>query len=477
MKKLNKLLAINKLSQKDPQWIHKDIFRILRNDDIWVAAYQKLNGNKGALTPGSTTETMDKRSLERLDRLKNLVCAEKYKFKPIKLVYIPAVKNKRKSLGLPTADDKIVQEVMRMILESIYEPIFGITNFGFRSGLSCHDALDHVERRFRWVNYVIKGDIEQVYPTIDHRTLVNILEKRINDPRFIRLIWKLLGCGILDQKVMTLSTTGVPQGSIVSPILVNIYYHELDLFVSRIKIELDTPPENRNKLKSKEYKSIEHKISKVSKEMRRHEPHSAERQKFKKQLKALRKERLETNNSKNKVVQIEYVRYADDWMIGLSGNRKLVINVKNRVTEFMKMELGQKLHPLKTKIANLRKGNAHFLGYEIFLLKNRPISIYKEKGLKTIRRVQPQLRFDVPINKLLIRYSENGYVKRLSDRFRPISKASYTVLEDHVIVSRFRSLWLGIYNYYSGCTNRGKLQYIHYLLPVSYTHLTLPTIA
>ena len=466
MKKLKKLLAINKLSQKDPQWIHKDIFRIFRNDDIWIAAYQKLKSNKGALTPGTTPETMDGMSMERLNRLKDSVCTEKYKFKPVKLIEIPAGKKKR-PLGLPTANDKIVQEVMRMILEAIYEPIFFETSFGFRSGLGCHDALDHVERKFRWVDYVIEGDIEQAYPTIDHKILVKILEKRINDPRFIRLIWKLLGCGVLDQERIISSKTGVPQGSIVSPILANIYYHELDVFVNRIKMDLETPQEDRKNLKSKEYKSLEYKINKVVKEMRLHEPQSPKRQEFKKQLKALRKERIKTNSLKNKVIRIEYVRYADDWMIGLSGDRKLATNIKDKITKFMKTELEQKVHPLKTKITNLRKGNAHFLGYDIFLPVNRPISSYKGKGVRTIRRGQPQLRFDLPVDKVVDRYIKRGYFKRLTKHVRPISRVSYTVLEDHVIVSHYRSLWLGIYNYYSGCTKRGRLQYIHYLLHMS----------
>ena len=466
MTKLKQLLAINKLSQKDSKWIHKDIFRILRKDDIWIAAYQKLKSNKGALTPGITPETMDGMSMERINRLKNSVCTEKYKFKPVKLTYIPSG-NKRRPLGLPTANDKIVQEVMRMILEAIYEPIFLKTSFGFRSGLGCHDALDHVERKFRWVDYVIEGDIEQAYPTIDHHILVKILEKRIGDVRFIRLIWKLLGCGVLDQERIIWAKTGVPQGSIVSPILANIYYHELDLFVNGIKMELETPQANRKNLKSKDYKALEYKISKVTKAMRCHEPHSLERQKFAKQLKTLRKERLKTNSLKDKIIRIEYVRYADDWMIGLSGDRKLASDIKDKVTEFMKEKLEQKVHPLKTRITNLRKGNAHFLGYDIFLPYNRPISSYKGKGVRTIRRGQPQLRFDIPVNKITNRYVERGYLKRLTDRVRPISRASYSVLEDHVIVSHFRSVWLGILNYYSGCTNRGRLQYIHYLLHMS----------
>ena len=467
MSKLERLIAIKKLSQKNSKWIHRDIFRILYKDDIWIAAYEKLKGNKGALTPGCTPEIMDGMSLDKLERIQTLVCAEAYTFKAVKLTYIPRPDEKKRPSGLSRASDKIVQEVMRIILEMIYEPVFHKSSFGFQTKLGCHDALDHMEKKFRWVDYVIEGDIEQAYPAINHHTLVKILEKRIADPRFIRLIWKLLGCGILDEEQISWKKTGVPQGSIVSPILSNIYYHELDEWVQGLKNSLETPNSSRKSLKSQDYKSFEYKINKVFKEMSKFEPQSLERQKLAKELKKLRTKRFKTDRLKNKVTRIEYVRYADDWMIGVSGNRQLASDIKEQVTNFMKDNLSQRLHPTKTKITDLRKGNAQFLGYEIFLPRNRSISRYKGKGVQTLRRTQPQLRFDIPTTRVVKRYIERGYLKIKKNKVHPISKAPYTVLEDHVIVSHYRSLWLGLLNYYSGCTNRGRLQYIHYLLHIS----------
>jgi hypothetical protein len=201
--------------------------------------------------------------------------------------------------------------------------------------------------------------------------------------------------------------------------------------------------------------------------MEQYEPESLERQKSAKELKKLRKERLQTTGLKNLPIRIEYVRYADDWMIGVSGDRILTTNIQDQLTDFMKNELKQVVHPNKTKITNIRKGNVQFLGYEIFLPNNRPISSYKGKGVTTIRRGQPELRFDIPVKSITERYAKRGYFKKLPKGIRPISRASYTVLEDHVIVSHFRILWLGLLNYYSGCTNRGRLQYIHYLLHMS----------
>ena len=463
MSKLKQLIAIKKLSQINTEWIHRDIFRILRKDEIWIAAYEKLKRNKGALTQGSTTETMDGMSLERLKRLKEKVCSEKYTFNTVKLTYITYPGGKRRPLGLPTANDKIVQEVIRIILDAIYDPVFSKLRFGFRTGLGCHDALNHVEKRFRWVDHVIERDIEQAYPTIDHHVLVNMLKKRIDDPRFIRLIWKLLKCGVLDEECIIWSKTGVPQGSVVSPILANIYYHELDEFVQEIKVQLKTPEHNKKNLKSQAYKALEYKINKVSKEMSSYEPQSFERQKLAKKLKALRLERTKINASKDIVTRIEYVRYADDWMIGISGNKKLAFQIKEQVANFIKNVLKQELHSEKTKVTDLRKGNVHFLGYQIFLPRHCPISAYKGKGVRTI----PQLRFDIPVADVTNRYANRGYFKKLKNGVRPISRASYTVLEDHVIVSHYRSVWLGLLNYYSGCTNRGRLQYIHYLLHMS----------
>jgi retron-type reverse transcriptase len=461
MSKLERLVTINKLSQKDKKWVHKDIFRILNKDEIWLIAYEKLNSNQGALTSGSTPETMDGMSMGRLKRLKEQVLCERYTFKAVKLTYIP--RRQKRPLG-PTANDKIVQEVIRLILEAIYEPVFSELGFGLCRG--CHDALNHVENRFRWVDYVIQGDIEQAYATINHPIFINILEKRIEDPRFIRLIWKLLRCSVVSEEPGIGLKKGVPQGSIVSPILANIYYHELDEFVHKIMVNTSTAKYRKN-LKSSAYKSIEHKISKVRKEMPTHEPHCSARQKFAKKIKALRKERLETPWLKNKIIRIEYVRYAYHWMIGISGHKKLAFKVKDEIDIFMKHTLDQKLNLSKTKVTDLRVGNVNFLAYEIFLPRNRPMSFSKGKAVKTIHRGQPMLRFDIPVAEVTKRLSDKGYLKPLKKAIRPISKASYTVLEDQVIVSHYRSLWLGILNYYSGCTNRGRLQYIHYLLHMS----------
>jgi group II intron reverse transcriptase/maturase len=468
MKKLQRLEAISRLSQKDKKWEHKDIFRTLSNSDLWTLAYENIKGNKGGLTPEIIPETLDGMSLDRLHRLKTDVYSEKYKFAPVKRTLIIRPDGRNKPLGLPTANDKIVQEVMRIILEAIYEPVFSDLSFGFRSGRGCHSALEHIEQKFRWVDWVVEGDIKEAYPTIDHKILIKLLEKRIDDPRFIRLIRKLLKCGVVEENRQTYSDTGVPQGSIVSPILANIYYHELDEYVDKLACSYSNLPNKVTKRKSTEYKALEYKISKLSKKMSVLPHDSIEYKHLVKELKSIRKKRFVINSLKEPITRIEYARYADDWIIGIAGDQKLAMHFKEKVNDFLLNDLKQVIHPVKTKVTNLRMGNAHFLGYDIFLPRNRPISKYKGKGVSTLRRGQPRLRFDVPVSRLEQRYIERNYLKRTEKKgVRPISRSSYARLEDHAIVAHYRSVWLGINNYYSGCTNRGRLQYFHYLLHMS----------
>jgi group II intron reverse transcriptase/maturase len=453
MKVIERLSVIRHLSESQKEWVHSDLFRILRKEDIWIAAYENIKSNKGSLTPGITSQTLDGMSLDRLKRLRDCVVNEKYKFKPVKEIEIPKER--------PTANDKIVQEVLRMILEAIYEPLFIDESFGFRRGLGTHDALQHMESRFRWVDYVVEGDIEAAYPTIDHNKLCEILKKKIQDTRFMNLIRKMLKCGILRQEVFTRSSLGVPQGSIVSPMLANIYYHELDLWVKDKASNLHQPPINQ---RNKEYKRLSFQIKKIAGKLQGLEKQSDEYCCLLKELKVLKQERFKIPSLTTKRIQIEYVRYADDWIIGVSGGKILANQLKVEVRKFLESNLHQ---PMKTKVTNLRAGKAKFLGYEIYLPREGKVSTYTGSGTRLTRRTNPMLRFDIPLDSVLNRMHKRGYLRKSPQSYIPTSKASYTTLQDIVIVTHFQKVWRGIENYYSGCTNFLRLQYIHYLLRMS----------
>lgn len=464
MKGIDRLSVIRHLSKTKPDWIHTELFRMLHKEDLWIVAYENIKSNKGALTPGSTLETMDRMSVSRLRRLRDQVVNESYQFKPVKEIMIPKPDGRKRALGLPTANDKVVQEVIRMILEAIYEPCFAEQSFGFRRGLGTHDALQYTEKKFRWMDWVIEGDIEGAYPTINHDRLCEILGQRIKDVRFMNLIRKLLKCGILQEKLFTRSKLGVPQGSIVSPILANIYYHELDQWVIRQMEVYNRPASTR---KSPAYKQITAHIGRISKKMKELDKRSDVYKTLRKELKLQKQKQFQTPSQAERRIQIEYVRYADDWMIGVCGEKSLALQLRNEVGQFLQQDLRQSLHPKKTKLTNLRVGKAKFLGYEIYLPREGKISSYIGSGTQTTRRTNPELRLDLPLDRVLQRMDERGYIQTLTKGHRPISKKSYTTLQDIVIVKHFQAVWQGLENYYSGCTNPGKLQYIHYLLHMS----------
>lgn len=464
MKGLKRLGVVRSFSSNNPEWIHKDLFRLLHKEDIWIAAYENIKGNKGALTAGVTPETLDGMGLKRIRRVQTQVLDESYRFQPVKQSWIPRPDGRKRPLGIPTANDKLVQEVLRMILEAIYEPIFDHRSFGFRNGMGVHNALEYVERNFRWVDYIIKGDIQQAYPTIDHHKLCEILELRIDDVRFMNLIRKSLKCGVYENPNTRYSKLGVPQGSIVSPILANIYFHELDEWVRKKSKEVYEPKSSKRHPK---YKNLEYQIRKVSQYAQQFERNSQKSQCVR-EIKRLIQERNKTPSLLDPGVEIRYTRYADDWIIGVKGPLKLAEQIRGDVEYFLKEHLKQTLDPQKTKIINLRAGKVTFLGYDIFLPRNMKLVKYKKRdGKLTTRRSTPMLRFQLPVDKVTKRLRERGYIAYHKNKIRPISKGSYTPLEDAVIVNHFRSVWLGLWNFYSGSTSREHLQYIHYLLHMS----------
>jgi retron-type reverse transcriptase len=419
MQGLERLGVIQELSRKDSKWKHTDLFKILRKEDIWIAASETILG--------VIKETRNGIRMTRLRKLQFQVLDESYKF----------------SMISKTSNDKIVQEVIRMVLESIYQPIFDPQSFGF-----VHDALQHVEREFRSMDWVIEVDMKNSYKTFDHNRLFEIIRERIDDPRFMKLIRKSLkGEGFL-------------------PIYETIYFNELDEWV-RQKVGLIF--ESNSKIRNPESKKIEYSINKLSKEAQDLRKTNQDQKELVKKIKKLIQLRNQTHFFLDSGIDSRYARYADKWIIGIRGPNYIAIEIKNELKNFLKFHLNQELHLQKTKITNLRAGKVSFLGYYIFLARNIKIDKSKKKrSKKTMRSSQPTLRFQMPLDQVIKRMKERGYIiYDKNNKVRPISKASYSQLEDALIVNHFRILWLGLKNFYSGSSNRSELQYIHYLLHIS----------
>src|SRR5262245_39320936 len=230
----------------------EDVYRQLFNPALYRTAYGRLYSNKGALTPGTTSETVDGMSEAKILDIIERVRHERYRWSPARCIYIEKKNSmKKRPLGMPTWSDKLLQEVIRMILDTYFEPQFSEHSHGFRPGRGCGTALEEVYRTWTGTAWFIEGDISSYFDSIDHTVMLEILRMNIHDNRFLRLIENLLKAGYLEDWKFNKTLSGTPQGGVVSPILANIYLDMLDQYVEQYLI----PTYNRGneRERNKEY--------------------------------------------------------------------------------------------------------------------------------------------------------------------------------------------------------------------------------
>ena len=224
-----------------------DVYRQLYNPDLYLRAYAKLYKNDGAMTPGTTGETVDGMSLAKIDRVIEAMRYERWKWSPAKRVYIDKPKGGKRPLGMPDWSSKVVQDIIRSILEAYYEPQFSDRSHGFRPHRGCQTALTEIYNIWKGTKWFIEGDIKGCFDNIDHYILMDILQENIHDNRFLRLIEGALKAGYCEEWTYHPSLSGSPQGGIISPILSNIYMNRLDKFVENTLIPEYTRKERREK--------------------------------------------------------------------------------------------------------------------------------------------------------------------------------------------------------------------------------------
>ena len=238
---------LNSLSahSEDVHYKYERLYRILFNEQMYYVAYQRIYAKPGNMTPGSDGKTIDGMSIERIGNLINSLRDESFMPTPAKRVYIPKKNGKKRPLGIPSIEDKIVQEVVRMILEAIYEGHFENTSHGFRPKRSCHTALHSIKNLFTGAKWFIEGDIKGFFDNIDHHVLIDTLKERISDDRFLRLIWKFLRAGYIEDFKFNKTYSGTPQGGIISPILANIYLDKFDKYMREYSEKFDKGKKRR----------------------------------------------------------------------------------------------------------------------------------------------------------------------------------------------------------------------------------------
>ena len=467
-----RLETLRKRNLKNPSAINKDLYRLLCRKDFLSACYQSIKSKAGNMTPGTDAETLDGYSEDVLDSVINALKDQSWQFKPVRRKYIPKANGKLRPLGVPAPRDKIIQKGIEMILSAIYEPVFLDYNHGFRPGRSCHSALRSIRSTWSGMKWVIEGDIEGCYDNVDHTILIKLLRQKIQDERFLNLIWKLLRAGYEEEGALKPSKKGCPQGGVVSPVLCNIYLHELDIFVQQLIDQYNVGKRRPNK----EYERLRGKRDRLrfyrkkngkTRLRPKNEILMHEIRRLTKQMKDIpSKEPMDPNYKR-----LTYVRYADDWIIGIVGSKDFAETIRYQIKEFISERLKMTLSLEKTHISHLGLEGADFLGFKIQCgqagtYSGRSISKDLVGGSK--RTVGWQPRLFVPMNKIIKRLSDKNFC---TSEGTGLKKKGWIVYDDNVIISRYNDILRGLRNYYAPADNLGtSMNRINYILKYSCAH-------
>jgi group II intron reverse transcriptase/maturase len=397
-----------------------EVFRQLFNPELYLLAYGRLYSNHGAMTPGVDGETADGMSLAKIERVIDALRHERFRFSPAKRVYIPKKNGKKRPLGLPPWSDKLVGEVIRLLLEAYYEPRFSDRSHGFRPGRGCHTALSEVADLWTGTTWFIEGDISDCFGSLDHEITLSTLAEKIHDNRFLRLIKQMLQAGYLEDWVWNATLSGAPQGGVVSPIISNIYLDRLDKFVETVLIPQYTRGESRASNPSYA------RVRMAAVRARKRGSMTAARA-LRKQLRGIPSKDPQDPGYR----RLRYCRYADDTLFGFAGPKAEAEQIKQRLAQFLRDDLKLELNPDKTLITHARTGAASFLGYEITVQHSatRP-SVNGSVALRVPRHV--------------IKAKCAPYMKR----GKPERRTELLNRDDLTIISTYGAEYRGLIQYY-----------------------------
>lgn len=451
LKVLERLNDLSNYSKDNPsKHIDRKLFNnFILNKDLYLFAYDKLRSKPGMMTPGINPTTLDGISHEIIDKLIDDLKDGTFKFTPAKRIFIDKASGGQRPLSLGNPLDKLVQEVIRLVLEAIYEPTFYDISHGFRPNKSTHTALRYVFTQFRGCTWWIEGDIEKCFDTIPHDKLLNLLRSKIKDDRFIALISKSLKAGYMLTREVKYDIIGTPQGSIISPILANIYLHQLDEYILSLKSEFDSNIKSRSGYnRNRDYRKTEYELSRGKKR-------GADKNILRSISSRLRNTPTRIKSEvDNKIV---YVRYADDWIVAVNGSYRQALEIKSKITKYCQEVLNINISENKTKITNSYKNHILFLGTNIkHAVRN---DIIKRSGHLT--RSPKFLMLTAPMSKIAKKLSQAG----LHTNHIGKTKTIWLPLELSQIIYLANSIIYGYLNYYSFVYNRSRLTgYVYYIV-------------
>lgn len=453
---------VSKNSKRNKDEVFTRLYRYMLRPDSYYVAYKNLYANNGAATQGVNSDTADGFSEMKIQNIIKSLADESYMPSPARRTYIQKSNGKMRPLGIPTFTDKLVQEILRMILEAVYEPVFLDCSHGFRPNRSCHTALKDLKHQFHGARWFVEGDIKGCFDNIDHAKLVEVINAKIKDARLIKLIWKLVKAGYVEDWQYHATHSGTPQGGIVSPIFANIYLHELDRFVAELTVDFDQP---RKQKFTDEYQKISNKLENIRVQLKKAE--GDKRTEYIERKKALRKELLKTPSKSQTDKRLRYIRYADDFIIGVCGSKEDCQEIKRRLSEFIGETLKMELSDEKTLITHSNT-KARFLGYDVRVRRDNTTIKHGSATNCTKRTLNNMTELSIPFDDKIMKFLfENKIVEQKNGEIKPIHRRELLRCTELEIVMAYNAELRGICNYYSMASDFCNLNYFAYLMEYS----------
>jgi group II intron reverse transcriptase/maturase len=428
------------------------VYRCLFSGDLFLTAYDKIGRNKGALTPGTEDDTADGMNIERIRKLIEQLRYERFKFRPVRRTQIPKKSGGSRPLGIPNFSEKLVQEALRLLLEAYYEPRFSDNSHGFRSGRGCHTALEHVQNKFRGAAWFIEGDIRGCFDNVDHEVLMGILSRDIQDGRLLNLIRMGLEAGYMEDWQYHRTYSGTPQGGILSPLLANIYLHELDTFIEQELV----PKYMRGKRRAPnlKYSRLAYDIT-----CARKQGDDA----MVKELEQLRRQLPSQDTHDPDFRRLQYCRYADDFILGFIGPKSEAEEIKAAIGAFLKEKLHLEMSESKTLITHARTEHARFLGYAISVYHSNDKMTARTGTRTKTRSVNGHIRLGIPYGRV------DEFAKRYQRNGKPIHEAGLLFYSDAEIIEVYQQRFRGLAEYYKYAVDRCHLGKLKYVMEVALT--------
>lgn len=426
------------------------LFRLLTCRDSWHEALERIRTNKGAGTPGVDGKVVSEIGKSQIEAVIQQLMEGTYRPTPVRRVYIPKTNGKLRPLGIPTAMDRLVQEVVRSILNRIYEPVFSDHSHGFRGGRSCHTALHSIARNWTATKWLVEVDVKGFFDNIDHSVLLKLLAKRVADERFLSLIGAMLKAGYLEQWRIKETHSGAPQGGIVSPLLANVYLHELDLFMNE---QMAAFNRGRTRRVNPDYATIQTaaKQAKLAWVRARAAGKDDEATQWHR-IAAERREKQTAIASKDPFdpgfKRLRYVRYADDFLIGVIGSKAEAKEVMGAVESFLASALRLQISPEKSGVRKASKG-VLFLGYNVRVYSGEKQVVQSFKGgLRGTRRsTSERVQLSVPYEKISAFATRHRYGS--FDLMKSARRPELLRCDNAEIVVTYNAELRGFANYYA----------------------------